>query len=106
MNKTHLLVGVIVLFLNVPFGYWRANVRRLSPQWYLAIHLPVPVVVVLRVLTGLGWRVMTFPFLAASFLLGQFIGGTLHRLRRRRHEEPLTSCLVMDLIRSCRYPWG
>ena len=71
------LVAAFVFVLNLPFGYWRARVRRFSAQWILAIHLPVPIVVACRVLSGLGWHLATFPVTIGAFFLGQFIGGKL-----------------------------
>ena len=73
-------IAAIVLILNMPFGYWRASAKKFSVQWVLAIHLPVPMIAALRIYSGLGWRMATFPFLIAAFFLGQFVGG---RLRNR-----------------------
>jgi hypothetical protein len=70
-------VAVLVFLLNVPFGYWRARARKFSRQWILAVHLPVPLVVLLRIYSGLGWRPISFPVLVAAFFLGQFSGGKL-----------------------------
>ena len=61
--------------MNLPFGYWRSRVPKLSRQWFLAIHLPVPIVIALRFLTGLGWHWTTFPVLISAFFLGQLLGG-------------------------------
>jgi hypothetical protein len=71
------LVALLVLFLNLPFGYWRARVRRFSPQWILAVHLPVPLVIACRIFSGLGWQLATFPVMIGAFFLGQFLGGKL-----------------------------
>jgi len=71
------VVAAIVLVLNIPFGYWRARVRRFSAQWILAIHLPVPIVIACRVVSGLGWHLATFPVMAAAFFCGQLLGGKL-----------------------------
>ncbi len=73
----------IVFLLNLPFGYWRISAKRYSAQWLLAIHLPVPIVVFIRVFGGLGWQFCTFPLLAGSFFTGQWVGGML----RCRHES-------------------
>ena len=73
-------VAVVVLVVNLPFGFWRAGVRRLSLPWFLAVHAPVPLVIGLRVLSGLGWQLFSVPVLASAFLAGQFLGGRL-RLR-------------------------
>ena len=66
--------------LNLPFGFWRAGVPRFSRAWFLAVHLPVPCVVALRLTCRIGWHPLTFAVLVAAFFLGQFLGG---RLRRR-----------------------
>lgn len=68
------LVALAVFVLNLPFGYWRAGTRKFSWQWALAIHLPVPFVILLRVYSGLGWQLLSFPVLIFAFFLGQFAG--------------------------------
>lgn len=68
------LVALAVFVLNLPFGYWRAGTRKFSWQWALAIHLPVPFVILLRVYSGLGWQWISFPVLISAFFLGQFAG--------------------------------
>ena len=73
------VVAAVVFLINLPFGYWRARVPVRSRQWFLAIHLPVPLVIALRVLSGLGWQLVSFPVLIGAFFLGQFIGGRLSR---------------------------
>jgi len=83
-----LLVGSILVFVvNLPFGYWRAKTKRFSTQWALAIHLPVPLVVIVRLLGGIGWQFITFPLLVGSFFAGQWLGG---RLRGQRVIEGTT----------------
>jgi hypothetical protein len=77
------LVAAMVFLLNLPFGFWRVHVRRFSLPWILAIHLPVPLIVVLRIYSGLGWRLVTFPVLIGAFFLGQFAGGQAGRLVSR-----------------------
>ena len=73
------IVSGIVLVGNLPFGWWRAHVRRFSWQWFLSIHLPVPFVVALRLFSGIGWHAVTFPILIAAFFTGQLLGGLLCR---------------------------
>jgi len=77
-------VAIAVLVVNFPFGFWRAGVKRFSLPWFLAVHAPVPLIVGLRVLSGLGWQYSTVPVLASMFFLGQFFGGRLRRWRERR----------------------
>jgi hypothetical protein len=75
-------VAAATLVLNLPFGFWRAGVRKFSLAWFLAVHAPVPFIVGMRLTAGLGWRLSTFPILAGAFFGGQFIGGRLRAWRR------------------------
>lgn len=93
------LLGCLVVLFGLPFGYWRANVERLSLSWFLAIHLPVPFIVAARVFGGIGWELATFPVLIGAYSLGQFLGGRLLSHRRRDAAHDLSSCLVMDTAR-------
>jgi hypothetical protein len=68
-------VASAVFLLNLPFGVWRASVPKFSWQWILAIHLPVPLIIALRIYSGIGWQFITFPILIAAFFCGQFAGG-------------------------------
>ena len=77
-------VAAEVLFLNLPFGFWRAGVRKFSLPWILAVHAPVPFVIALRYLSGLGWRIETFPVMVGAFFAGQFLGGKLRGWRMNR----------------------
>ena len=75
-------VALAVLIVNLPFGYWRAGLRKFSVPWFLAVHAPVPLVFGIRVLAGVGWHITTLPVLAVAFLSGQLLGGRL-RLKCR-----------------------
>ncbi len=77
-------VALAVLVVNIPFGFWRHASRKFTLPWFLAVHLPVPIVVGLRIFSSLGWRFATFPVLIASFFFGQFLGGKLHQWREWR----------------------
>ena len=66
-------LSLFVFLINLPFGYWRGRTVRFSRQWMLAIHLPVPLIFVLRIVSGIGMRYV--PILAIFFALGQFTGG-------------------------------
>lgn len=88
----------LVFLLNLPFGYWRANVPRLTFSWFLAVHTPVPAVIALRLALNLGFGWPTFPPLVGAFFCGQYAGGLL-RWRLRPVLKEQSSCLVMDLVR-------
>jgi len=76
------MVAAAVFALNLPFGYWRSGVRKFSMQWICAIHLPVPGVIALRMLSGLGFQLLSFPVLVGAFFLGQFCGARIGRVLR------------------------
>lgn len=76
------LVAGLVFLINLPFGYWRAKEARFSRPWMLAVHLPVPMVIALRIFSGLGWQLISFPVLVGAFFLGQFLGGFISRRKR------------------------
>ena len=75
-----LLVAVCVAVLNLPFGFWRAGMRKFSVAWFVAVHAPVPIVAGLRIASGLGFQWSTFPVIVAAYFAGQFLGG---RIRAR-----------------------
>jgi len=83
------LVAVSTVVINVPFGYWRAGVKKFSPSWYIAVHAAVPIVITMRLLAGIHWRVTTIGFLVSCYFLGQFLGTRLrHRLRPLAQPAP------------------
>jgi hypothetical protein len=84
---TNLELETVAVFLavaiNLPFGAYRVTVRRLSLQWLLAIHLPIPFIVIMRLSFGLGWWFV--PFMVGSAVTGQLLGSwLLHQWRARR----------------------
>jgi hypothetical protein len=94
-----LLLTSFTFILNIPFGYWRVNVRKFSIQFFLAIHLPIPFIILFRILSGVGFEPMTLIFTVPAFFLGQVLGSKIHSFRKNMGSQPLTSCLVMDLVR-------
>ena len=68
--------------INLPFGAYRATVRRLSWQWFLAIHLPIPFIFVMRV--SMGFSAWFIPFMLAAAVTGQLLGSWFYNLRRSR----------------------
>ena len=76
-------VLVIVLFVTLPFGFYRAYTRRFTARWFLAIHLPVPLVFLARFEAHLPYTFI--PFTCLAFFTGQFLGGTAGRSWLKRH---------------------
>ena len=79
-----LIAALLVLLINLPFGFWRAGVKKFGLWWYLAIHVPIPFMIALRFLLGLGWHLITIPILAGAYFTGQLLGGKLRLWRRER----------------------
>ncbi len=90
-----------VALINVFFGYWRSNVKKLSFPWILAVHIPVPISIALR-LAFLGWSWLLLPAFVAAFAIGQFSGGQLRRLLKKARVQ-LTSFLATDVYRAAPY---
>jgi len=78
------VISAVVLLLNLPFGYWRAGARKFSLRWFLAVHVPVPLVIGLRLVSGIGWQMATFPVVVGAFFGGQFLGGLFKRATSNR----------------------
>ena len=95
-----LLISLFVFVINLPFGYWRANVRKYGLQWMLAIHIPVPLVIAARIFSNISFDLYTYPIVIGAFILGQFLGKYLYSIRKDLGLSPVTSCLFMDLVRS------
>ena len=94
-----LIISVFIILLNIPFGFWRANVRRFSFQWYLAIHLPVPIIILMRIILDIGWHWSTYVAFILSFSLGQYLGGLLQKRYLRKYPEGISSCLCIMLFK-------
>jgi hypothetical protein len=65
------------IIVNLPFGYLRGGLQKLSVCWFVAIHAPVPLVILIRQFYGLELSWSLAPFLLGSFFIGQFLGRKL-----------------------------
>lgn len=70
-----LLLFVLTLLINLPFGFARARAKRYSLRWFLYIHVPIPVIFYIRTLSHLEMKYI--PVFAVAAVLGQVIGGKL-----------------------------
>ena len=86
------VISAIVLLLNLPFGYWRAGARKFSLRWVLAVHVPVPLVIGLRLVSGIGWQMATFPVVVGAFFGGQFLGGLFKRVTAKKSGKASPRC--------------
>ncbi len=86
-NYTIALLLIMIAFafvLNLPFGYWRGKTRKFSFKWFLYIHLPIPFVVIFRLLAGFSMKIV--PIMLVASVAGQVLGARIDRLKCR-HEE-------------------
>lgn len=81
MNSLHYLslagLAVFTIILNLPFGFFRSKVEKYSFRWFLYIHLPIPLIYVLRRI--LLFKPVIIPLLIAAAVAGQIFGGRLNR---------------------------
>jgi ABC-type glycerol-3-phosphate transport system permease component len=88
MQSTISIVGLVVLVLivSIPCGYIRQNFPKYSIMWWVLIHLPIPLIVLLRIKAGLNWHFI--PLTLGSSVAGQIIGGAVNRRRKQNAKAP------------------
>lgn len=74
------MVAGLIFLVNLPFGYWRAGVKKFSPSWFGAVHVPVVLAIAIRLLAGLGFRLVLLPMFVGAFFFGQLAGGRVRQL--------------------------
>jgi hypothetical protein len=72
-----LLVLAATFVVNLPFGWWRKGFRKFSAPWWVAIHLPIPLVIALRITLKIPYAVV--PLVIAAAVLGQAAGGRFRK---------------------------
>ncbi|WP_045025750.1 hypothetical protein [Draconibacterium sediminis] len=78
----HLFYTCLATFVvNLPFGYLRGGFRKLSFWWFVAIHAPVPLIILIRKFFDIQLSWSLAPFLFGSFFLGQFVGRKIYGLK-------------------------
>jgi len=94
---------LLTLALNIPFGYWRAHAKRKGRrrEWFAAIHLPVLLVVLLRILLGLQRELWVLALGVGAFFTGQYMGGRIHGLLEKACVNGTSRMVVRDLL-ECR----
>ncbi len=83
MLSHNLELAGMVLLLNLPLGYLRAGLKKFSVPWFVAVHAAIPLVALLRLATGVGWRLATLPLFVGAYALGHFTGGEYRGWRKR-----------------------
>lgn len=70
-----LLLIIFVFLLNLPLGLWRSTVKKFSFQWFIAVHIAVPFIVLMRMYLGIGFELITLPLTMIPYFAGHFVGG-------------------------------
>ena len=86
MEINLLCAMIATYFVNVPFGYIRQGFKKLSVKWFVAIHLPIPFVVLFRHYFDVGYEVYTYPFMLFAFFMGQFSGKKIRIYKMKKND--------------------
>jgi hypothetical protein len=68
-----LALSAFCFFVNLPLGFWRKRTRKFSAAWFIAIHAAVPLIIAVRLLSGVSN--FFIPLFIALAVLGQLAGG-------------------------------
>ncbi|MBI5103183.1 MAG: hypothetical protein HZB33_15310 [Nitrospirae bacterium] len=61
--------------INLLFGYLRNRTRKYSLNWFLCIHLPIPLIFLARTFSHLGLSYI--PLFVVAAVTGQILGGKM-----------------------------
>jgi hypothetical protein len=77
INKFYaiLILFGLTLLINLPFGRARAKTKKYSFRWFLYIHVPIPIIFVIRTVSHIEMKYIPVFVLAA--VIGQVLGGRL-----------------------------
>jgi len=81
-NHSPLLLTVLLaatFILTLPFGVWRAKCRKFTIQWWVAIHLVIPIIFIMRRWGGFSYWYI--PLFLTSTVLGQIVGGKINQAK-------------------------
>ena len=76
-----ILLCIFIFVLNIPFGSWRAKVRKFSKQWFFAVHIPVPIIVAMRLFMSIPLSLKLFPLFVLSYFSGQYVGSLIVKFK-------------------------
>mmetsp|Transcript_22261 Transcript_22261/g.48922 ORF Transcript_22261/g.48922 Transcript_22261/m.48922 type:complete len:399 (-) Transcript_22261:125-1321(-) len=74
-------VATTSLVTNVPLGAWREHLVKFSPEWFVAVHASIPLIIMMR--KSLLLPQLTIIATIGCAILGQFAGSRLERKRVR-----------------------
>jgi hypothetical protein len=82
------LLAIIVFVINIPFGYWRKSQKRFSVNWFVSIHVPVILTILLRYLFDVELNWLFRILFILMFIAGQFSGKILYnyKIKTKNHK--------------------
>ena len=80
MIEKIVVLCVFIFLLNIPFGTWRAKVKKFSKQWFCAVHIPVPLIIAARLIMSIPLSLKTFPFFVFFYFSGQYVGSLISKV--------------------------
>ncbi len=72
-------VVLATFIINIPMGWWRAGVRKFSPMWFVTVHAAIPLVVIMRLKSEIGFAWYTYPPMIIAYFGGQYLGAVLRK---------------------------
>ena len=75
-------ISFIVFIINIPFGYWRGRLKKLSINWFIAIHLPIFLSLLLRLFFEIEFRWVYLIIFSSVFLAGQSFGKLIYAFNK------------------------
>lgn len=70
-----LFVSLFTMVVNIPFGYLRQGARKMSLMWWIYVHFPIPLIIFLRLRSGVPYPFI--PIFVAAAIAGQYLGGKI-----------------------------
>lgn len=82
LYKFLFLLNLVAFTLNLPFGYLRSKSEKYSLKWFAYLHLPIPVLILLRFYWGISIKFA--PLLLVSSVLGQVSGAKANKVKNKK----------------------
>ncbi|MGO9378263.1 MAG: hypothetical protein ACLPN1_06085 [Dissulfurispiraceae bacterium] len=72
---TVIFIAMLAFVINIPFGYLRTKTRKFSARWFIYVHMSIPLIIAVRLLSHTDYRYIPLFILAA--VAGQLLGGRI-----------------------------
>ncbi|HIE58803.1 MAG TPA: hypothetical protein EYP82_02470 [Hydrogenothermaceae bacterium] len=76
-----IVLSLLSYILNIPFGYFRAPLKKFSLLWFVCVHAAIPIIVAFRVFFNVSIKFA--PIFIFFAILGQITGSKLYFLRNK-----------------------